>query len=230
MMKRVISTVFVLTALFAVSAFAQDNAKLVGTWDMTLNTPQGVRNFPLTIKEEGGKLVGSAPFTSVEIKGSDVKMSMTVKFQDSDLVITYTGKIEGDAMKGDADFGGMMQDTWSAKRKAAGTAPATAPAAASAVNVTGVWNATVETSQGTGNPTFTFKQEGETLTGNYKGQLGEAPLKGTVKGNDISFMFKLNVQGQDFEITYTGKVEGSNMKGKAILGQLGEATWTAKKN
>jgi hypothetical protein len=230
-MKRVISAIFVLTILFTVSVAAQDNAKLVGTWDMSLETPAGTRNFPLVIKEEGGKLVPSAPFTSAEVKGSDVKMSMTVKVQDSDMVIGYTGKVEGDTMKGDADFGGLAQGTWSAKRKAAGTAPATpAATAASAVNVTGTWNATVETSQGTGNPTFTFKQEGETLTGNYKGQLGEAPLKGTVKGNDISFMFKLNVQGQDFEITYTGKVEGSNMKGKAILGQLGEATWTAKKN
>jgi len=229
-MKRVISTIFVLTVLFTVSAAAQDNARLVGTWDMTLNTPSGVRNFPLVIKEEGGKLVPSAPFTLAEVKGSDVKLSMTVKFQDSDLVISYTGKVEGDTMKGDADFGGMAQDTWSAKRKAAGAAaPATAPAA-TAVNVTGTWSATVETSQGTGNPTFTFKQEGETLTGNYKGQLGEAPLKGTVKGNDISFMIKVNVQGQDLEITYTGKVDGSNMKGKAVLGQLGEATWTAKKN
>jgi hypothetical protein len=230
-MKKVISTILFITTLCIISALAQDNAKLVGAWDMSLETPQGTRNFPLVVKEEGGKLVPSAPFTSAEVKGSDVKMSMTVKVNDMDMVITYTGKVEGDAMKGDADFGGFAQGTWSAKRKSTtAPAPTAAAPAAGAVNVTGTWSATVETSQGTGNPTFTFKQEGETLTGNYKGQLGEAPLKGTVKGSDISFMMKLNVQGQDFEITYTGKVEGSSMKGKAVLGQLGEATWTAKKN
>jgi hypothetical protein len=32
-------------------------------------------------------------------------------------------------------------------------------------------------------------------------------------------------------VTYTGKVEGKDaMKGKVALGELGEGTWTAKKN
>jgi hypothetical protein len=229
-MRRLVSTILVLTTMLAVAAMAQDNAKLVGTWDMTLETPQGARNFPLVIKEEGGKLVLSQPFTSAEVKGGDVKMAMTVKFQDADMVITYTGKLEGDAMKGDADFGGFAQGTWSAKRRAAGSAaPAAAPAAAT-TNVTGSWSGAVETQAGSGSPAFTFKQEGETLTGTYKGQLGEAPLKGTVKGSDITFTIKVNAQGQDLEIVYTGKVEGNSMKGKVVLGQLGEGTWTAKKN
>ena len=50
------------------------------------------------------------------------------------------------------------------------------------VNVTGTWVFQVETSAGAGSPTMTFKQEGEALTGKYSGQLGEADLKGTVKG------------------------------------------------
>jgi hypothetical protein len=232
-MKRAISTFFLITILFTFSAMAQDNAKLVGTWDMTLETPQGARNFPVTIKEEGGKLVPSPPFTSAEVKGIDVKMAMTVKFQDNDMVISYTGKIEGDSMKGDADFGGFAQGTWSAKRKAAGSTAMLPPTgqAGSAVNITGSWSVTVETQAGSGNPSFTFKQEGETLTGTYKGQFGEAPVKGTVKGNDISFTIKINAQGQELTVTYTGKVESKDaMKGKVVLGELGEGTWTAKRN
>ncbi|HWC76548.1 MAG TPA: hypothetical protein VG778_03760, partial [Blastocatellia bacterium] len=85
------------------------------------------------------------------------------------------------------------------------------------------------TGQGSGNPVFTFKQDGEKLTGNYKGTFGEAPLTGTVKGSDISFSFKVDVQGQAFEVTYTGKIDGANMKGTAKLGELGDATWSAKK-
>lgn len=344
-MKKLISTIFILTSLFAAAALAQDNAKLVGAWDMSLETPEGTRNFPFVIKAEGGKLVLSPPFNSAELKGSDVKMVMTVKFQDADMVITYTGKLEGDAMKGDADFGGLAQGTWSAKRSAAGAASAppaaaqsgssatvagswdmtidspngkrtiqviikneggkysakvktpqgeadmrsvtvagsditmvivrevqgqemvmtykgkvangkmggdadfgglatgtweavphkedaaAAAPAASAINITGNWSAAVETAQGSGNPSFTFKQEGETLTGTYKGQLGEGPLKGTVKGNDIAFTIKVNAQGQDLELVYTGKIENKDaMKGKVVLGQIGEGTWTAKKN
>src|SRR3974377_348341 len=48
-----------------------------------------------------------------------------------------------------------------------------------AADITGTWNFNVETDMGSGTPTMTFKQEGNVLTGTYKGQLGEAPLRGT---------------------------------------------------
>ena len=58
-----------------------------------------------------------------------------------------------------------------------------APAfAAQAVNVTGTWAFSVTTGQGSGNPTMTFKQDGEKLTGHYSGTFGEADFTGTVKG------------------------------------------------
>ncbi|HET9528797.1 MAG TPA: hypothetical protein VFQ92_00480, partial [Blastocatellia bacterium] len=86
------------------------------------------------------------------------------------------------------------------------------------------------TPNGTGNPVFTLKQEGEQVTGTYKGQLGEGPINGTLKGSDVKLVVKLNFQGQDLEITYTGKVEGpASMMGKVQLGGLGEGTWSAKK-
>jgi hypothetical protein len=96
-------------------------------------------------------------------------------------------------------------------------------------DVTGTWKMTVETQAGSGNPTVMLKQEGENLTGTYKGQLGEAPLKGTVKGNDIQFSFKVNAQGQDLDIEYSGTVDGNTMKGKVKLGSFGEGTFTGKK-
>jgi hypothetical protein len=103
-------------------------------------------------------------------------------------------------------------------------------AAQSDVNVTGDWAFTVETPQGSGTPSFTFKQDGEKLTGNYKGQFGEAPVTGTVKGGEIKFTIKISAQGQELTITYSGKIESKDsMKGTAVLGELGEATWTAKR-
>ena len=53
--------------------------------------------------------------------------------------------------------------------------------------MTGKWVFKVETAAGSGTPTMTFKQEGEKLTGHYSGQLGEADLTGTVKGEAIEF-------------------------------------------
>ncbi len=100
---------------------------------------------------------------------------------------------------------------------------------ARSVDVTGTWKLTVESQAGTGTPTVTLKQDGEAITGTYKGQLGEGPLKGTLKGSDIKFIINVNVQGQDLEIEYTGTVDGKTMKGKVKLGEFGEGTFTGAK-
>jgi hypothetical protein len=100
---------------------------------------------------------------------------------------------------------------------------------AAEVNVTGKWTMTVETQAGAGSPTFDLKQDGETITGQYSGQLGEAPVTGTVKGAEISMSFKVSGQGQELVVTYTGTVEGDTMKGKVSLGEFGEGTFTGKK-
>lgn len=258
-MKRVIGSALALALLCAVAALAkaQGGPDVTGEWDMTINSPQGESKVLLKLKKEGDKLSGAAknargerPLTSVELKGNDITMMMTIQFQGSDMVITYTGKVENDSMKGDADFGGLAQGDWSAVRHKEGPATPATPASpanpatpesaakpanpaspatpAGAATLTGVWNFTVETPNGTGNPVITFKQDGENLSGTYKGQLGEYPVTGTLKGSDATFRIKVNVQGQDLEITFKGMLEGKDsMKGKAQFGDFGEGNWSA---
>lgn len=102
-------------------------------------------------------------------------------------------------------------------------------ASAATTNVNGEWALTVETPNGTGNPSVIFKQDGENLTGTYKGRFGESPLKGTIKENDIKFSFTISPQGQDLVVEYSGTVDGDSMKGKAKFGELGEGNFTGKK-
>jgi hypothetical protein len=203
-------------------------------WEVTINSPQGSTTSMFVFTKDGENLKGALKSPRGEtpaqgtLKGSDITIKFTVKFQDNDLPITLTGKVEGEAAKGEADFGGFAQGDWSGKRAAAPAATGAAPAAPSGVNVSGQWDATVETGQGSGNPSFTFKQEGEKLTGRYKGLLGESELTGTVKGNQIDFAFK--VSGQlDGTITYSGTTDGKTMKGKVSLAGLGEGTFTGTK-
>src|SRR3954469_2496571 len=75
--------------------------------------------------------------------------------------------------------------------------PAAARAQSEAkADVTGKWLFNVTTDAGTGTPTVTFKQQGDSLTGHYSSQtLGEADLKGTVKDGKINFAFRVEVQG-----------------------------------
>jgi hypothetical protein len=94
-------------------------------------------------------------------------------------------------------------------------------------NVTGTWNFTVVLSEGSGNPVFTFKQDGEKLTGHYQGAFGEADVTGTIKACDITFCFKIGDQPEP--VTYSGTVEGDSMKGKVTFGSYGGGTFTGTK-
>ena len=97
------------------------------------------------------------------------------------------------------------------------------------VDVTGKWAFSVETSAGAGQPNFTFKQDGEKLTGHYVGTFGEADLTGTVKGSDITFSFTVDAQGTSLKETYTGTVDKDTMKGKLSIEGVGEGTFTGKR-
>jgi hypothetical protein len=106
---------------------------------------------------------------------------------------------------------------------------ASSPLESQATNVTGDWEFTVTTDQGSGTPTMTFKQDGEKLTGKYNGQFGSADLTGTVKGNAIQFTFTIDVQGQQAPATYKGTVEKNTMKGSMDIAGMVSGTFTATK-
>jgi hypothetical protein len=97
------------------------------------------------------------------------------------------------------------------------------------IDVTGTWDMSVETPQGTMSLTSTFKQEGEKLTGTQSSQMGEMALEGTVKGADIAFAIVIDMQGQQVTISYVGKIDGESMTGTIEFGGMGSAAWTAKK-
>lgn len=96
-------------------------------------------------------------------------------------------------------------------------------------NVTGEWLMTVQTDQGSGSPTFILEQKGTAVTGSYKGQLGEAPVTGTVTGDEVKLTYKVNAQGFELEVVYAGTVTGDTMSGSVDLGPVGKGTFTGKK-
>ncbi len=92
--------------------------------------------------------------------------------------------------------------------------------------VNGTWLLNVESPMGSGTPSFLLKQlTDSTFEGNYQGQLGETNVKGTVKGNKIHISFSIS----DNLIEYDGIVDGDTMKGKVVLGTLGEGTFTGNR-
>ena len=98
------------------------------------------------------------------------------------------------------------------------------------IDVSGNWALTVETAGGTGTPSVELGQNGETLTGKYSSQVfGEQKVTGTIKGNAITFSFATSFEGSTVTVTYTGTVDASTMKGKVTVGDLGEGTFTGKR-
>lgn len=108
--------------------------------------------------------------------------------------------------------------------------PAHGPRQDTPVDVAGTWALTVETAGGTGTPSVELKQDGETLTGNYSSQVfREQKVTGTIKGNAFTFGFTTSFQGSTVTVTYTGTADATTTKGKVTVGDLGEGTFTGKK-
>ena len=98
-------------------------------------------------------------------------------------------------------------------------------------DLSGEWTFDVQTDQGSGTPTIVLKQDGNKLTGTYKGQLGEGAITGTVSGATLKFSFSGNAQGTEFTVTYEGEIESSeSVKGKVDLAGLATGTFTGRKN
>ena len=93
-------------------------------------------------------------------------------------------------------------------------------AAQTPADVAGEWALTVETDQGTTTPSVMLEQNGSELTGHYSSEsLGEADVKGSVSGNDVTFSLSADLGGQSIEVTYTGTVQDDGtLSGQIDLG------------
>ncbi len=98
---------------------------------------------------------------------------------------------------------------------------------AAPVNVAGQWNVSLELGSIVGHPTLDLKQDGEKLTGTYRGRYGAAPLEGAVKENQIGFTVTMNAEGQEVSGYFSGTVDGDKMSGSVEFEGAGEGTWSA---
>lgn len=81
-------------------------------------------------------------------------------------------------------------------------------------SVAGIWNASVTTPNGGGNPTLTFAVKGDSVTGTVKRPTGEVvPLRGTIKGSDLTYTYTISSNGQSVPVTVKAKVVGDSLSG-----------------
>jgi hypothetical protein len=109
--------------------------------------------------------------------------------------------------------------------------PAAGAVAAAGSNANGTWTLNINSPQGEIVSTLTLRQEGSALSGEIKSQLGTSPITGSIKGNEITFDYKVNFQGQDLPITATGKIDGASVSGQmSAMGTSFDYSGTKKPN
>jgi hypothetical protein len=103
-----------------------------------------------------------------------------------------------------------------------------------AADISGKWTTAISTGIGEMNYTFDFKVAGEKLTGKAVMSMGSqtsesALTEGSVKGNEISFVETLKIQGQELRCEYKGKISGDEIRGSRQVGSYGTEEFVAKR-
>jgi hypothetical protein len=93
--------------------------------------------------------------------------------------------------------------------------------------IDGAWAVTVRYLRGEGAQKFTIRQDGGRLSGDHHGEHYSGDLRGRVHGDQVELRSAMEVPGNPVNWTFTGKVEGNAMSGKADMGEYGAANWTA---
>lgn len=100
-----------------------------------------------------------------------------------------------------------------------------------AADITGKWAFSVTSDVGTGTPSLTFKQKGDSISGHYSSQaLGEIDFVGTYKDGKINFGFNAEAGGQTFAMSFAGAVEGEDdMRGSIDFAGMATGSFTGKR-
>jgi hypothetical protein len=191
--------------------------------------------------------LGELPFTGTLV-GNEMKFNFMFPVDGQPLAITMTGKVEGDAITGKADFGGFAEGDWSAKRAKPGAAAAVTPAPATTTDTTaststttasttttgggygGTWDVMVKTPGGDFPATATLVDDGGKLSGTFGSQMGEVPVSGTVEGKSIKLTMTPQTPNGTMTVVLTGDLEGDSIvNGKAEIEGMGQMEWSAKR-
>jgi len=98
------------------------------------------------------------------------------------------------------------------------------------INISGVWEFTMQTQNGDMVSDVTFTQEKETLKVNMAGPQG-MPLTGagTVKEGVAQWSVTISGSNGDFTISFKGKIDGEKMSGEVQMGDFGTSSWSGIK-
>jgi hypothetical protein len=171
------SITFLLLLVLSIASNAQ---KLDGNWKGQMIGPNGDFELFFTFKVDADTLRGnvssergSIPIENGKVNGNEFSFDVNVNGQ----VINNTGVLDGDIIKLSAPMMDQPMELSRVKEEP---------------KIDGKWIGKVSGPQGEFELTFTFKVDGDTLTGENSSTMGEIDLtNGNVNGNDFSFDVEL---------------------------------------
>jgi hypothetical protein len=256
-MTRLRCSLLALAVSIAVPAFAQETTPLpniAGDWDVTIQSPQGTNTVLVTLKQDGDKVnglfkspLGELPFNG-NLVGNELKFNFSFPVDGQPMLITMTGKVDGEAIAGKADFGGFAEGDWSAKRAMANatatpTSTTTASTAATTTSTTtttsatttpggfgGKWDVMLKTPGGDFPANATLTDAAGKLSGTFGSAMGEVPVNGTVEGKSLKITMVAQTPQGTMNVVMTGDLDGDSIvNGKADIEGMGQMEWTAKR-
>ena len=240
-MKTILPLVFAACLAVPVAAAAQAPAAAdaLGTWNASFNTQQGVIPATLKLEQSGDKITGSIASqegespVEAEVKDKSLTVWFNYNANGQSIPIEMTGTVDGDSAKGTMTAGGSPAGDWTATRSkntkdtkdakdAKDTKDTKEPAGSTQGNsdVSGTWDASLQLDTITATPSFTLKQDGSKLTGEYTSQqYGKFPLSGEVTGTAVTFSVSMNIEGNAITAVYSGVLQADgSLKGTVDVG------------
>jgi imidazolonepropionase-like amidohydrolase len=99
-------------------------ARVAGTWDLTVTTPQGENRSSMTVTQSGATLegtmtteMGTVQVTDGSVTGQRVTFTIAVPISGQTTTIVFRGTVEGNRMSGSADLGAMGSATFTGERR-----------------------------------------------------------------------------------------------------------------
>ncbi|HLG05351.1 MAG TPA: amidohydrolase family protein, partial [Gemmatimonadales bacterium] len=99
-------------------------AQLGGTWNLTLQSPQGPMDLTMTVNQSGTtfggnvtSMMGTQDIAEGQVTGRTATWSMTIQFGGQGITLNYRGEVDGNQMTGTADLGSFGSATFTAQRR-----------------------------------------------------------------------------------------------------------------
>lgn len=94
----------------------------------------------------------------------------------------------------------------------------------------GGWDVLVQGPQGPMSSTLTLTQKKDSVSGKFESDVGNAEVRGSVKGDSLEIVFAIDAGGQMISLTGLGALKDKdNMEGKIVADGMGEFPFAASR-